>query len=104
LPDDLQIIVVDKNAYHSYKTEFHTIVAGTEAEVNVRTEFPVDDHVSHEPGRVKGIDFENERTTFQDRSKVLYYVYSAIFAASKDTYYAIEGANQSTQSPPHSPR
>ena len=29
LPSDIEIIVIDKNPYHSYKTEFHTIVAGT---------------------------------------------------------------------------
>src|SRR5699024_5398085 len=78
LHDDVHVIVVDKNAYHNYKTEFHTIVAGTEAEVNVRTEFPVDDRVTYEFGTVKGIDLENERITFQDSSKVISYDYLVI--------------------------
>src|SRR5690625_6560678 len=63
LPDDLQIIVVDKNAYHSYKTEFHTMVAGTEAEVKVRTEFTGDDKVTYELGIVIGIALQNEGIT-----------------------------------------
>lgn len=98
LPDDLQIIVVDKNAYHSYKTEFHTIVAGTEAEVNVRTEFPVDDQVTYEFGTVKGIDLENERITFQDSSKVISYDYLIISVGCEDTYHGIEGAKEYTES------
>src|SRR5690625_3705874 len=98
LPDDLQIIVVDKNAYHFYKTEFHTIVAGTEAEVNVRTEFPVDDQVTYEFGTVKGIDLENERITFQDSSKVISYDYLVISVGCEDTYHGIEGAKEYTES------
>ena len=36
LPDDVEITLIDKNPYHSLKTEFHTIVAGTAADVDVR--------------------------------------------------------------------
>src|SRR5699024_4972581 len=98
LPDDLQIIVVDKNAYHSYKTEFHTIVAGTEAEVNVRTEFPVDDQVTYEFGTVKGIDLEYDRNTFQDSSKLIFYDYIVISVSCEDTYHDIEGSKEYTES------
>ncbi len=98
LPDDLQIIVIDKNPYHSYKTEFHTIVAGTSAEVDVRTNFPVDDQVRYEFGTVKGIDIENEMITFQDSSKVVEYDYLVLSVGSEDIYHGIEGAKQFTES------
>src|SRR5690625_2808167 len=98
LPDDLQIIVVDMNAYHSYKTEFHTFVAGTESEVDIRTEFTVDDVVTYEFGTLKSIDLENERITIQDSSKVISYDYLVISVGCEDTYHGIEGAKEYTES------
>lgn len=98
LPDDLQIVVVDKNSYHSYKTEFHTIVAGTAAEIDVRTDFPEDDQVVYEFGTVKGIDIENERITFKDSSKVISYDYLVIALGCEDSYHGIEGAQKYTES------
>ncbi len=98
LPDDLQITVIDKNPYHSYKTEFHTIVAGTAAEVDVRADFPVHDQVIYEFGKVKGIDLENERITFQDSSRVVAYDYLVISVGCEDTYHGIEGAEEFTES------
>lgn len=98
LPDDLQIIVIDKNPYHSYKTEFHTIVAGTAAEVDVRTDFPVHDQVQYEFGTVKGIDIENERITFQDSSKVVSYDYLVVSVGCEDSHHGIEGAEEFTES------
>lgn len=98
LPDDLQITVIDKNSYHSYKTEFHTIVAGTAAEIDVRIGFPVHDQVTYEFGTVKGIDTENERITFQDSSKVIAYDYLVISVGCEDSYHGIEGANEFTES------
>lgn len=98
LPDDLQIIVIDKNSYHSYKTEFHTIVAGTAAEIDVRTNFPVHDQVQYEFGTVKEIDIENERITFQDSSRVIAYDYLVISVGCEDAYHGIEGAEEFTES------
>ena len=63
LPSDVEIIVIDKNPYHSYKTEFHTIVAGTEAEKNVRADFPVHDQVRYEFGEVKKVNIETKKFT-----------------------------------------
>ena len=47
LPDDLEIILVDRNPFRSLKTEFYTIAAGTAAETDVRVEFPKDDRVKY---------------------------------------------------------
>src|SRR5699024_10874035 len=73
LPDDVEIIVIDKNPYHSYKTEFHTIVAGTEAEINVRADFPLHDQVRYEFGEVRKIDPETKEIFFRNRSTVITY-------------------------------
>src|SRR5690625_2633278 len=71
LPDDLQIIVVDKNPYHSYKTEFHTVVAGTAADIDVRANFPKHEQVHYEFGTVRKIDLDNNEIYFENMSKIV---------------------------------
>src|SRR5690625_7941575 len=75
LPDDVQITLVDKNPYHSYKTEFHTIVAGTAAETDVRIPFPLHEQVKYEFGEVKNIDIKENKIFFKGRSTVISYDY-----------------------------
>ncbi|MBO1002218.1 NAD(P)/FAD-dependent oxidoreductase [Pseudogracilibacillus auburnensis] len=98
LPEDLQITVVDKNPYHSYKTEFHTIVAGTAAEVDVRTAFPLHDQVHYEFGEIRNINLESQEVYFRDKSTVVPYDYLVIALGCEDTYHGIEGAEQYTES------
>src|SRR5699024_7650183 len=78
LPDDVEIIVIDKNPYHAYKTELHTIVAGTEADINVRVDFPLHDQVRYEFGEVRKIDVETSEIFFKNRSTVIAYDYLVI--------------------------
>lgn len=51
LPEDVHITIVDRNPYHSIKTEFYTIAAGTVAEKDVRMNFPDDKRVQYKIGR-----------------------------------------------------
>lgn len=98
LPDDLQIIVVDKNPYHSYKTEFHTIVAGTAADIDVRANFPKHDQVQYEFGTVRKIDLKNNEIYFENMSKIVSYDYLVIAIGCEDAYHGIEGAEIYTES------
>lgn len=98
LPDDINIIVIDKNPYHSYKTEFHTVVAGTEADVNVRTNFPVHDQVTYKFGEVREVDVEKNQIFFRDISEVITYDYLVIAIGCEDAYHGIDGAEQYTES------
>jgi len=98
LSDDVQITVIDKNPYHSYKTEFHTIVAGTAADIDVRTNFPVHDQVHYEFGEVRTIDIENRQIYFFDKSTIVPYDYLVIALGSEDAYHGIEGAEEYTES------
>src|SRR5699024_5335101 len=96
LPDDIQIIVVDKNPYHSYKTEFHTIVAGTAADIDVRTNFPKDDRVKYEYGLVRHIDTEAKEISFENMSKIVSFDYLVFVFGCEDSYNGIEGAAEFT--------
>src|SRR5690625_269057 len=98
LPDDVQITLVDKNPYHSYKTEFHTIVAGTAAEVDVRAPFPKHEQVKYEFGTVRSIDYERNKIYFSDKSTILSFDYLVIALGCEDAYHGIEGAEQYTES------
>ena len=98
LPDDLQIILVDKNPYQSYKTEFHTIVAGTKADVDVRSPFPAHEQVEYEFGEVKSINLETQEVYFRDKSKIIRYDYLVIALGCEDAYHGIEGAEKYTES------
>lgn len=98
LPDDVQIVLVDKNPYHSYKTEFHTIVAGTAADTDVRTAYPTNDRVHYEFGTVRKIDLETKEIYFSDKSKVLPYDYLVLSLGCEDAYHGIEGAEKYTES------
>jgi len=98
LPDDLQIIVVDKNPYHSYKTEFHTVVAGTAADIDVRANFPKHEQVHYEFGTVRKIDLDNNEIYFENMSKIVSYDYLVIAIGCEDAYHGIEGAEKYTES------
>src|SRR5699024_5731879 len=80
------------------KTEFHTIVAGTEAEINVRADFPLHDQVRYEFGEVRKIDPETKEIFFRNRSTVITYNYLVIGLGCEDAYHGIEGAETFTES------
>lgn len=98
LPEDVQITVIDKNPYQSYKTEFHTIVAGTKADIDVRNQFPKHEQVKYEFGTVRKIDLEEQVIYFQNRSTVISFDYLVIGLGSVDAYHGVEGAEKYTES------
>src|SRR5699024_3931824 len=61
IPEDIQITLVDKNPYHSLKTEFYTIAAGTAADRDVRIDFPEDERIRYVFGEVEKIDRKSTR-------------------------------------------
>lgn len=98
LPDDIQIVLVDKNPYHSLKTEFYTIVGGTAADRDVRMNFPENDRIEYVFGTVNKIDTENEQVFFENSSRVLDYEYLIIGLGCEDIYHGVPGAEEYTNS------
>ncbi|WP_077358882.1 NAD(P)/FAD-dependent oxidoreductase [Virgibacillus halodenitrificans] len=98
LPNDVEITLVDRNPYHSIKTEFYTIAAGTVAEKDVRLDFPEDKRVTYFYGEIKKIDTKNEQILFSDTSQTLPYNYLLIGLGCEDDYHGIEGAEEYTHS------
>ncbi|WP_077329526.1 NAD(P)/FAD-dependent oxidoreductase [Virgibacillus siamensis] len=98
LPDDIHITVIDRNPYHSIKTEFYTIAAGTSADKDVRMEFPTHEKVSYVYAEIKEIDTENEQIHFHDRTESVPFNYLVIGLGCEDDYHGIEGAPEFTES------
>lgn len=98
LPEDLQIIVVDRNPYHSLKTEFFTIAAGTAAEKDVRMAFPDDKRIRYVFKEVNKIDTEKQQILFDQSSEIVSYDYLVIGLGCEDNYHGVEGAAGFTES------
>src|SRR5699024_6219202 len=98
IPEDIQITLVDKNPYHSLKTEFYTIAAGTAADRDVRIDFPEDERIRYVFGEVEKIDVENENILFKDISTIVSYDYLVIALGCEDNYHGIHGAEELSES------
>lgn len=98
IPDDVQITIIDKNPYHSLKTEFYTIAAGTVADRDVRMDFPVNDQINYVYSEIEHIDTENKQITLKRAIEDIAYDYLVIALGCEDNYHGIEGAMEYTES------
>ncbi|SHG01843.1 NAD(P)/FAD-dependent oxidoreductase [Ornithinibacillus halophilus] len=98
LPSDVKITLIDRNPYHSLKTEFYTIAAGTVAEKEVRMDFPKDDRVEFVFGEVHRIDVKNNQILFENTNNVVDYDYLIIGLGCEDNYHGVKGAEEYTES------
>lgn len=98
LPEDIEIILIDRNPFRSLKTEFYAIAAGTSAETQVRVEFPKDERVTYMYREVSKIDTENEQIIFNDDGENVSFDYLIIGLGCEDNYHGIPGAKEFTES------
>src|SRR5690625_3977181 len=98
VPDDVKITLIDKNPYHSLKTEFYTIAAGTSAEKDVRVQYPDDDRVNYMFARVSEIDVKHQKISFHNVSDIISYDYLIIGLGCEDNYHGVQGAEEFTES------
>ncbi|MFD1361301.1 NAD(P)/FAD-dependent oxidoreductase [Lentibacillus salinarum] len=98
LPEDLHISIIDRNPYHSVKTEFYTIAAGTSADKDVRMDFPEHDKVSYIFGEISRIDTTHQQIILANRSEPVAYDYLVIALGCEDNHHGVEGAADFTES------
>ncbi|KAB8132331.1 SidA/IucD/PvdA family monooxygenase [Gracilibacillus oryzae] len=98
LPKDVEIIVIDRNPYHSLKTEFYAITAGTKSDKEVRIEFPEHDQIHYIFGEIIEIDTENERIRVKNKEDAISFDYLIIGLGCEDNYHGIQGAMEYTES------
>ncbi|TYR78698.1 NAD(P)/FAD-dependent oxidoreductase [Priestia megaterium] len=97
LPDDIQVTLVDKAPYHSLKTEFYALAAGTISDQHVRVPFPEHPRLSVCYGFVTRID-TTEKCVYLDNEQALAYDDLIIGLGCEDKYHGVPGAPEYTYS------
>lgn len=60
-PQDTKITLVDRTPFHSLKTEFYALAAGTTTDKNVRVNFPENERLETVYGEITKIDRKEKR-------------------------------------------
>lgn len=97
LPEDVEIILVDKLPYHCMKTEFYALAAGTESDHEVRVPFPNHDRLKLHFGTIEKIDIDNNVVHIKGEEP-LSYDYLVVGLGSEDNYHGVPGAAEYTYS------
>ncbi|GGD02104.1 NAD(P)/FAD-dependent oxidoreductase [Pontibacillus salipaludis] len=98
LPKDVHITMVDRNPYHSLKTEFYAIAAGTKADREVRIDFPEHDQVDYVFGEVMEINIHDQQIVVREHTDPVPYDDLVIGLGCEDNYHGVQGAPEYTQS------
>jgi NADH dehydrogenase len=97
LPDDAEIILIDRTPYHTLKTEFYALAAGTVADKEVRMDFPVHEKLQFICDSITAIDLNAKEVMLEKQDKVPY-DYLIIGLGCEDNYHQITGAKEFTYS------
>ncbi|ENH98411.1 FAD-dependent oxidoreductase [Gracilibacillus halophilus YIM-C55.5] len=98
IPSDVQITVIDRNPYHSLKTEFYAIAAGTKSDKEVRIDFPIHEQIYYVFGEVVEINTEEQKILLRDNEVPVTYDFLLIGLGCEDNYHGIQGAAEYTES------
>jgi len=93
IPEDVQILLIDRTPFHTMKTEFYALAAGTVSDKEVRMEFPEHKQITFVCDVVTRINLE-EKTVLLGHSGKLTYDYLVIGLGCEDKYYDIKGARE----------
>ncbi|MEK4386985.1 NAD(P)/FAD-dependent oxidoreductase [Solibacillus sp. FSL W7-1464] len=97
LPADVEITLVDRTPFHSLKTEFYALAAGTSTDKEVRVAFPVHERLKCVYGEVVRIDREDKKIYLGDGEE-LSYDQLVIGLGCIDKYHGVPGADEFTYS------
>ncbi|HEY4429694.1 MAG TPA: FAD-dependent oxidoreductase [Paenibacillus sp.] len=95
LPQDIEIILIDRMPYQGIKTEYYALAAGTVTDYHLRIQFPVHPRLTIRYGEVSSIDLESRIVTMEPDETVSYDIL-AIALGCTDNYHNIPGADQHT--------
>nr|WP_205774628.1 NAD(P)/FAD-dependent oxidoreductase [Alkalicoccus luteus] len=95
--NDVKITLVEREAYHSLKTEFYALAAGTVADRHLRIPFPDDDRIEHLCETVTSIDIDAQKVELKSGT-VLSYDDLLIGLGCEDKHHGVPGAQEKTLS------
>lgn len=94
---DVKITLIEREAYHSLKTEFYALAAGTVADRHLRIPFPEDERLQHICDTVTKIDPEKSEVALKNGG-VLTYDDLLIGLGCEDKHHGVPGAQEKTLS------
>lgn len=97
LPSDIQLTLIDRMPYHSLKTEYYALAAGTVPDSALRVSFPNDLRLLIKYGEISRIDPE-QRQIYVNGEETLSYDYLIIGLGCEDKYHGVPGAQEHTYS------
>lgn len=97
LPADVEITLIDRTPFHSLKTEFYALAAGTVSDAEVRVPLPIDERLKVIGGEIKKINPEEKCVYLADGNKVDYDDL-VIGLGCEDNYHDVPGAAENTYS------
>lgn len=97
LPDDVSITLIDRNPYHSLKTEYYALAAGTISDQHIRVAFPEHPRLSYVCGNVTSISLEENTILLEDEQSIEYDDL-VIGLGCVDKYHNVPGAKEHTYS------
>lgn len=97
LPLDIEITLIDRTPFHSMKTEFYALAAGTASDHEVRVAFPESDRLKMVHGEILEIGLE-EKCIFMENGERVPYDDLVIGLGCEDKYHNVPGAAEYTYS------
>jgi len=97
LPEDIEIVLIDRVPYHCLKTEYYALAAGTISDQHIRVPFPDHPRLQLKYGEITEIDIINKRVHLKNEDSVVYHDL-IIGLGCEDKYHNIPGASQYTHS------
>ncbi len=97
LPDDVEITLIDRTPFHSLKTEFYALAAGTSSDTEIRVSFPESEKLKKVYGEIKEIDVDNKQVKLDD-GQAISYDDLVIGLGCEDKYHNVPGADEYTYS------
>ncbi len=97
LPEDIEMVLVDRMPFQGLKTEYYALAAGTAADLELRVAFPKHPQLTIKYGEIASIDLEGKKV-LMEQSDEINYDYLIIALGCTDRYHGIEGAEQFTSS------
>ncbi|HSI65949.1 MAG TPA: NAD(P)/FAD-dependent oxidoreductase [Planococcus sp. (in: firmicutes)] len=97
LPSDTEITLIDRTPFHSMKTEFYALAAGTESDQDVRVPFPEHERLKVVNGEILEIVLEEKCVLLENGTRVEYDDL-VIGLGCEDKYHGVPGADEFTYS------
>lgn len=96
-PSNIEVTLVDRTPFHSLKTEFYALAAGTSTDKEIRVPFPENDRLNRVFGEITRIDQEEKKVFLEDGQEIEYDDL-VIGLGCEDKYHGVPGAEEFTYS------